>query len=422
LALLDRAGVDVAALTERTEALADRSFVFLERLIAAPSTVGHEQEAQEVVAGELARIGFDVRRVPIRSDIADDADAGVPQAPYAGRYNVLGSDGASPPPLLLNGHVDVVPADEPSLWTSPPFEPRRDAGWLMGRGAGDMKGGFAMATLALEALAETSGRLPEVGFLSVIEEECTGNGTLSAALDGVLGEMVVLPEPTNLDVLVAGVGIKWFDVVISGSAGHAESADRSSNPLDVGIAVYEELRSLESEMNAAVEPAMDGVRHPYNVNLGRVEGGDWPSSVPALARMRVRVGHPTPWSTRVIDRRVREAVGRATVRCGVDASRAAVTMSGFRADGYALERDHRIVRDLLEAHEAVHGTRPSIVAIGSTTDARIYLNRFDRPAVCFGPRTRNIHGVDEAVELRSIVDGARTLAVFVAAHARRGTE
>lgn len=53
--------------------------------------------------------------------------------------------------------------------------------------------------------------------------------------------------------------------------------------------------------------------------------------------------------------------------------------------------------------------------MGSTTDARYFLNGYDIPAICYGPVARNIHGTDEAVDLASIVDGARTLARFVAA-------
>ena len=51
--------------------------------------------------------------------------------------------------------------------------------------------------------------------------------------------------------------------------------------------------------------------------------------------------------------------------------------------------------------------------LGSTTDARIYLNQFGMPAIAYGPRARNIHGADEGVELDSIVAGARTLARFL---------
>ena len=90
--------------------------------------------------------------IDVPEDIAADPAAGVPQAPYVGRPNVVGhlTAGAGPS-LLLNGHIDVVPA-EPGLWSTPPFQPVRRDGWLFGRGAGDMKGGFAVAALAVAAL------------------------------------------------------------------------------------------------------------------------------------------------------------------------------------------------------------------------------------------------------------------------------
>jgi peptidase M20/M25/M40-like protein len=62
----------------------------------------------------------------------------------------------------------------------------------------------------------------------------------------------------------------------------------------------------------------------------------------------------------------------------------------------------------------VHGAPPRRVVTGSTTDARYYLNQFGVPAVACGPRSRNIHDTDEAVELASIVSGARVLARFMA--------
>ena len=63
----------------------------------------------------------------------------------------------------------------------------------------------------------------------------------------------------------------------------------------------------------------------------------------------------------------------------------------------------------------MHGTRPSAQRQATTTDARHYLNELALPALCYGPRVRDIHGVDEAVELASIVAGARTLTRFIPA-------
>ena len=290
---------------------AEAAFSFLERLVASPSTVGRERDAQQVVAAELGRLGFTVTELPVPAGTADAAPGGVAQASYAGRPNVLGliNPGGSPS-LLLNGHVDVVPA-ESGRWAGDPFTPVRADGWLTGRGAGDMKGGFAMGLLAVAALRRVApGAIAgQLGFLSVIEEECTGNGTLAACRAGVLADAAVLLEPTDLHLLLGGTGIVWAEIEVDGVAAHAEAADRAVNPVRF---------------------------------------------LPAL------------------------------------------------------------LRALAAAHERVHGVPPRRVVMGSTTDARYYLNQFGVPAVAYGPRSRNIHGTDEAVELASIVSGARVLARFMA--------
>ena len=78
------------AVDRAIEAEADSAFGFLERLVRAPSTVGEEAAAQEVVAEELDRLGFAVSRVPVPERTAAHPAAGVPQCSYAGRDNVVG--------------------------------------------------------------------------------------------------------------------------------------------------------------------------------------------------------------------------------------------------------------------------------------------------------------------------------------------
>lgn len=278
-----------------------------------------------------------------------------------------------------------------------------------------MKGGFAMATLALDALlaVEPDAIAGSLMFLSVIEEECTGNGTLAAARAGVLADAVILPEPTDLNMLLAGVGILWLDVVLDGKSAHAESADRAVNPVDLALEVVDALRGLEREMNAEIEPSMHGVDHPYNINIGGIEAGDWHSSVPARATLRLRIGHPTPWSTDEAMSRVRAAIDAIDDPWLRDHP-PTLRQAGFRAKGYALPGDDPLAKRMSDAHQAAHGEPPAAVAMGSTTDARLYINDFDVPALCYGPVAHDIHGIDESVELSSIVAGARTLARFIA--------
>jgi acetylornithine deacetylase len=387
----------------------ERATSFLEALVAEPSVVGNEAGAQRVVAAELERIGFAVREVEVPDAIEERAGSGVPSLPYAGRPVVVGERGGNGPSLLVNGHVDVVPPGATELWTGDPFTPRRVDGWLHGRGAGDMKAGFATALLAIEALLDAA---PEaiagpLSFVSVIEEEYTGNGTLAAADAGVLADAVLLPEPTNLELMLGGIGILWLELTLHGRSAHAYQPQQGANAVSLALPLLQSLRELEAELNP------DGDER-HALNIGTFHGGDWQSSVPGVARLGLRIGFPAAWTVAEAQERVIEAIDRAARADRWLADHPpALRFNGFRAEGYDLAEDHELVRELSAAHADVLGSPPAIADGTATTDARIYLNQFGVPAICYGPRVRNIHGIDEAVELASIATGARVLARFL---------
>ena len=231
------------------------------------------------------RSGSTVRLLPFSNDRVADARAGVtPPARLLtpGRYQVLATTpGDGELLLLLNGHMDVVPAEPPDLWTTPPFEPQRRNGRLYGRGAGDMKSGFGVGMLALRALRDVAPDLfatRRLGFLAVIEEECTGNGTLRSITEhGIVAPEIVLLEPTDLRLLVGGVGVLWIDIDVASPSGHGYAASAQASAIDLGMRLVERLRQWSAELRlSAPEPTMAPGESPYNVNLGRVHAGTGP--------------------------------------------------------------------------------------------------------------------------------------------------
>jgi len=289
-------------------------------LVAADSTVGREQAALEVFAAELEDLGLEVSRPEFRPETLHDRRAGVSPAYDASdgdelpRYQVLGSTpGEGGYHLLLNGHIDVVPvAPRSHLWPAPPFSPTIRGRRLYGRGSGDMKGGFALGCLAIRAALEVAPDLfdrQRLGFLAVVEEECSGNGALATCLDGVLADEVLLLEPTDLGILLGGVGVLWLDIEVTGHAGHADVAHLVQNPVDLGMRVVDRLRRWCRDLSVEEgDPRLAEVESPYNLNLGGVDAGDWNSSVPARARLRVRVGFPRGWSAEEAEQRVRAEI------------------------------------------------------------------------------------------------------------------
>ncbi len=137
------------------------------------------------------------------------------------------------PPLLLAGHLDVVPAED-GPWTRPPFAAEVHEGWLYGRGAVDMKNMVAMSAAILRHLAE-GGVTPDRDLIvaAVADEEagCDHGATYLVdhhpdlvraeyALGEVGGFSMYVMGRTFYPVQVAEKGVAWLKATTRGEAGH----------------------------------------------------------------------------------------------------------------------------------------------------------------------------------------------------------
>jgi acetylornithine deacetylase len=382
---------------------------FLQELVGVPSVLGNEEPAQQLVEKRLRDLGFEVRSIePSAERLASHPDSGIPLVSYEGRRCLVGTLAGGPGrSLLLNGHVDVVSEAPVERWTRPPFGAEIDSGRLYGRGACDMKGGIAAMLLGVEA-ALAAGPLPgSVVYQSVIEEECGGNGALTACLEGPTADGVVIAEPTSGSFDVAAVGVIWARISVEGNSRHAAHTDEGSHPIDTILAVVEALRNLEAELNADPEPEFAGLERPYLLNAGALHAGDWPSMTPGKAELDVRLGLPIRLDPGDGQARIANAVR------SVDPT-ARIEFRGFRARGYAFDDRSPLVTLLSDCHEAVHGHRPVPEPSRATTDLRFFVPPLGPgQAVCYGPTGDGLHGVDEWVDLESIADVATVLALLL---------
>ncbi|MCB0827282.1 MAG: ArgE/DapE family deacylase [Solirubrobacterales bacterium] len=395
----------------------------LERLVRAPTVLGHEEDGQAIFEQAMTGSGLGVREVRMDPEAIRTDPHGAPFGwEVGGKRNLIGTwpgagDGEAVQAarsLILGGHIDVVPPAADDLWTTGPFEPRTEGDWLYGRGAGDMKAGLVAILGAVRALRELGAEpLAPVHLVSVVEEECTGNGALACVLDGLEADGCVLTEPHYDHITTAQVGVLWFDVEVAGRAAHAGHAELGANAIDGLSTVIASLRELEQEMNQSPPPPYDGFEHPIHLNVGMVEGGDWPSTVAARAHARCRIGLYPGQQPDQIRRRVEQAVVRAGRRDPFLAENpATVSYEGFACEGFALPDDEPIAVAMAEAAEVTLGFRPPLVPTTATTDAR-HLVRTGTPAVCFGPQAEFVHGIDERVSISSIEGSARALAELI---------
>src|ERR671921_1347969 len=347
----------------------------LVRLVEAPTTLGEEEAGQRIMEQAFADCGLEPQSVYLDAEALRSAEGASPFSwDVEGKRNIVagwaarGSGGRS---LILNGHVDVVPPAAEALWTNPPFRAVPDGDWLYGRGAGDMKAGLAAMTGAVRAL-KSAGYDPaaDVQLQSVVEEECTGHGTLQCLLDGARAEACVITEPHPDHITVAQVGVLWFHVDVTGVPAHAAYADRDGfNAIEAAGTVLEALRGLERELNADPPAPYDRFAHPINLNPGIVSGGDWTSTVAASATLSCRLGCFPGDDPRDLQRRVEETVARAAAEDErVSGGGVRVRYDGFACEGSIVPDDEPGVVALADAYAQLHRTRPELVPTTATTD------------------------------------------------------
>ena len=320
--------------------------------------------------------------------------------------------------LILQAHVDVVPTGPLDLWRHPPFDPVIEGDWLYGRGAGDMKAGHAANLFALDALARL-GLQPAsaVTIQSVVEEESTGNGALAAHLRGYRADAVLIPEPEDEALVRANTGVIWFTVEVRGRPVHVREMGAGANAIDALWRVVGALREVEARWNEerTRHRHFENEAHPINLNIGRIAGGDWASSVPAWARVDCRIAiYP---GTRATDAAAEIEQAVAAFSAG-DAFLArnppVVRFNGFMAEGYVLEEGSEAEAVLGRAHERATGKPLTSFMSPSYLDTRVHALYENVPALCYGPHAENIHGFDERVSLASVKRSTTAMALFVA--------
>lgn len=403
----------------------DAQLSFTADMVRFDSTRGNEAAMQEFMAAAMRARGLEVDHWKINVDDIKDLRGFSPvvDASYDQAYNVVGTYKPRNPTgrsLIINGHVDVVPPCDARRWTTPPFEPRIENGRMYGRGAGDMKSGLAAGIFAFDAL-RNAGLCPAapVYIQSVVEEECTGNGTLACLQRGYRADGALVPEPFGAEIMRAEIGLMWLCVDIEGDPQHASAAFHNvgANALEKAMHIWPFIKRLEAEWNARKDShrVYKDHPHPIRVNLGKLSGGDWVSSVPATARMEVRLslleGEDLASIREEIRRRVAEA---AAADPYLRSHPPKVTFHGFQAEGYVLEPGSDIEAVMGQAHEAVFGEPVRTSISSALTDARFFGLYQDTPSIVYGPSCAFPHGIDEYVDIESIRQVTRAYALFIA--------
>jgi acetylornithine deacetylase len=221
----------------------------LTQLVGTPSVSGQEQSIADQVQSLLEGWGAAVQRQG---------------------NNLWTEVGRGAPRLLLNSHLDTVPAC--AGWDTDPHTPNWQGDRLHGLGANDAKGCVTAMLCAFQQLLHTPPTEGTVVLALTAEEETGGQG-LRTILDQ-LGPLdaAVVGEPTSLEVCAAQRGLLMLKVCVHGEAAHAAHAQLGDNAIHKAARDIVKLAAMKFEGHAFLGEARPQVT--------TIEGGRAKNQVP----------------------------------------------------------------------------------------------------------------------------------------------
>jgi acetylornithine deacetylase/succinyl-diaminopimelate desuccinylase-like protein len=223
------------------------------QLVDIESISGNEDAVGNYLYGELCRIGYQTRRIPVEEN----------------RFDVYATTPEQPnPEVVFSTHMDTVPPFIPSS---------EDAARIYGRGSCDAKGIIAAQVAAAERLRREG---IYVGLLFVVGEERDSLGAKAAneyaANDPAHRcKYVVNGEPTENRIALASKGTLRAEVTASGRMAHSAYPELGDSAIDKLIAVLTRLRAMPLPS--------DGEIGACTLNIGLIEGGRAPNVIPDYA-------------------------------------------------------------------------------------------------------------------------------------------
>ena len=348
---------------------------------------GNEKAAAQFLKPLLTKMGFKTKKV----------------LSPKGRLNLMAERrwGRGGRTLIFNGHLDVVPAGDPSQWKYPPFQGKLSKGRIYGRGASDMKSGIASFIHALSTIGRSKIRLRQgaVVLHLVSDEESHGHqgtGFLSQQ-GGIRGDAVLVGEPTDLQPVIAQKGALWLRISTLGKSAHGSRPHMGVNAVEKMMKVMERLSSIRLEKE-----------HPLlgkpTLSIGTIRGGTKINIVPDRCEIEV--------DRRMLPGEKKEEVLKQMEET-LDSFCPQDPFFQYRmeeidfAEPSEVNPEEEIVKVGVEAIQNVTGKKPSLRVFSGFTDSRFYINQCHIPALIFGPGgVDQAHTTDESVEVDALVHAA----------------
>jgi acetylornithine deacetylase/succinyl-diaminopimelate desuccinylase-like protein len=264
--------VDRSQLRAMVRARSAESIAFLRDCLRTQSVAPGEAAMGALIARKLQRACSDVRVVEAEP----------------GRPNVLASAPGPAPGavLLVNDHMDTVPAGPRDEWSVDPFGAESRDGWVYGRGAADSKGGLCAMVMATDIFLAAGGPARGELLMTAVCDEEVGSrlGTRYLLRQGLIrGDFGIVCEPTGNRIECAAKGVLHVEIMTKGRMAHGGKPWAGVNAIAQMARVIAALEPYRVELAGRTHPLVGSP----STTIGTIAGGTVPNMVASECRMVV---------------------------------------------------------------------------------------------------------------------------------------
>ena len=319
--------------------------------------------------------------------------------------------------LILNGHYDVVPVGMIENWRHDPFKGEVEDNKIYGRGACDMKGGIATMIEAVKLIQKAGIKLDgDLIVQTVPEEEMNCMGTLACCQKGYKADAAIIPEPTDLDVLIAMRGNAGGRLTVFGRAGHADegvqphwSAGGAVNAISKSVKMIQAFEELTEEWRTRPDK-QHKLLNPDVVIPTVIRGGEWAVTYPE----KVEIVFNAPFIPGTVNpgKEIEEKIMNvAATDPWMKEHPPKIERDGW-VYGTEIDENEPIVKTAIEASREL-GIEPKLTGWDTLTDAIHLVNYSKIPTISIGVDKSTAHKADEFADIDQLVKATKVIALTI---------
>ncbi len=357
-------------------------------LIKFPTVTPLDAGIMKFLEKKLKKLGFKTKVLEFREKKSK---------PVKNLYARLGNKG---PNFCYAGHLDVVPAGNLKDWTVNPFKPSVKKGYLIGRGANDMKSSIAAFVSAVSNFVANKRKFS--GSISLLitgdEEGVAINGTKKVVQylkkQNEKIDFCLVGEPTNPNKLgemikIGRRGSMTGRLSIIGIQGHVAYPHRANNPSTALIQILNELKKIKFD---------SGTKdfQPTNLEITKINIDNFADNViPGLANATFNIRFNNMHTSSSIKNKINKIIKMISNK---NKSKYKIEYS---VSGEAfLTKPNNTTYMIQNIIKKVTKIKPKLSTTGGTSDAR-FIKKI-APCLEFGLVGKTMHKVDEAVSLSDL--------------------